>query len=357
MTKENNSLGEFHRKQDGTFLSGHRSLSPRSFESWEFSPRAVFMAMQSKSTSSYSCLTAGEIYTWLTQQSFRMSVFTADDVGEVILPVAEVYSELRYDGFLRMVLGMLIMGFLCSNLPTVCEYVGQRTSIGNWSPEIRLLALTMILCRAGLGLDVEASMVVVIPRIFLGFDWLWVFMLAHVVMPISLAVVSLFRERSLMDNAFAFANKNAICTENSYICTGTKGTYSSLCCTVGLALGSVTGFKDVTVNSVEAHMDALVREPVSVAIGADSVLFQLYSGGVMTFWCGTNLDRGVLAAGYGTDGSSDYLKVKNSWGLSWSESGFFRMVKGKGGAGEYGILSGPPPYPVVSSSFAGLDGT
>ena len=119
-------------------------------------------------------------------------------------------------------------------------------------------------------------------------------------------LVSLFQERGLMNNAFAFANKKAICIESSYIYTGTKVTYSSSSCTVGLALGSVTGFKGVTVNSVEAHMDALVQEPVSVAIGADSVFFQLYSGGVMTFWCGTNLDRGVLSAGCGTDGSSDY---------------------------------------------------
>ena len=75
---------------------------------------------------------------------------------------------------------------------------------------------------------------------------------------------------------------------------------------MGLALGSVTGFKEVTVNSVETLMDAWVQQPVSVAIEADSVFFQLHSGGVMTFWYGTNLDRGVLAAGYGTDGSSDY---------------------------------------------------
>ena len=73
-------------------------------ESWEFLPREVFMALQSKSASPYSCLTAGEIYTWLTQQSFCTSVFTIDDVAEAILPFADVYGELRYEGFLRMVL-------------------------------------------------------------------------------------------------------------------------------------------------------------------------------------------------------------------------------------------------------------
>ena len=132
-----------------------------------------------------------------------------------------------------------------------------------------------------------------------------------------------------MDNAFTFANKNVIWTESGYIYTGTKGTYLSSSCTVGFVLGSVTGFQDVTVNRVEAHMDALVRQPVSVAIGADGVFFQLYSGGVMTFWCGANLDRGVLAAGYGTDGSSDCWKVKNSWRLSWGESGFLQDGEGQ----------------------------
>uniref|UniRef100_A0A7S1A199 Cation/H+ exchanger transmembrane domain-containing protein n=1 Tax=Noctiluca scintillans TaxID=2966 RepID=A0A7S1A199_NOCSC len=106
-------------------------------------------------------------------------------------------------------LGMLIMGFLCSNLPKVDELVGLPTKNGDWSKEIRLLALTMILCRAGLGLDVEAvtrlrnvvgtlailpstmeaCAVAVMARFFLGFNWVWAFMLGYVVAPISPAVV------------------------------------------------------------------------------------------------------------------------------------------------------------------------
>ena len=126
-----------------------------------------------------------------------------------------------------------------------------------------------------------------------------------------------------MDNAFTFANKNAICTVISCIYTGTKGTYSSSSCTVRLALGSVTGFKDVTANSVEAHMDALVQEPVSVAIEADSVSFQWCSGGVMTFWVWHESQPW-------TDGSSDYWKVKNSRGSFWGESGFPQVGEGQG---------------------------
>ena len=62
------------------------------------------MALQSKSASSYACLTAGEIYTWLTQQSVCTLVFTIDDVAEEIIPSAEVYGEVLYGGFLRMIL-------------------------------------------------------------------------------------------------------------------------------------------------------------------------------------------------------------------------------------------------------------
>lgn len=54
-------------------------------------------------------------------------------------------------------------------------------------------------------------------------------------------------------------------------------------------------------------MDALVQRPFSVAMDTDSVFFQLYLGGEMQFWCGTNHGDGVLVVSHGTYGitSSD----------------------------------------------------
>merc|ERR1739847_76540 len=85
--------------------------------------------------------------------------------------------------------------------------------------------------------------------------------------------------------------------------------------------------------------------PVSVAIEADQMSFQMYSGGVLTGSCGTNLDHGVLAVGYGSDSGTDYWKVKNSWGASWGANGYVLIQRG---VNKCGIADGPPSYPTVN---------
>jgi len=89
----------------------------------------------------------------------------------------------------------------------------------------------------------------------------------------------------------------------------------------------------------------LMNGPVSVAIEADKTAFQSYTGGVLSSdACGTQLDHGVLAVGWGTDPSAgDYIIVKNSWGPNWGEHGFIRLGD-SAGAGTCGInLSASQP--------------
>jgi len=150
----------------------------------------------------------------------------------------------------------------------------------------------------------------------------------------------------LMDYAFQYVIDNGgITSEAKYPYTGVDGT-----CNKNVpSVATISSFVDVTPNSDQALMTAIAQQPVSVAVEADQNSFQLYSGGVMTATCGTNLDHGVLAVGYGTDANQDYYKVKNSWGATWGEAGYIRLGRGSsynGGAGQCGILM-DPSYPVA----------
>ena len=114
------------------------------------------------------------------------------------------------------------------------------------------------------------------------------------------------------------------------------------------AVAKISAFTDVPANSDSAFMTAVAQQPVSITIEADQDSFQFYTGGVMTAACGTQLDHGVVAVGYGTDAGKDYYKVKNSWGASWGEAGYIRLGRGAsfGTNGQCGILM-DPSYPTA----------
>ena len=153
----------------------------------------------------------------------------------------------------------------------------------------------------------------------------------------------------LMDYAFQYVIDNkGLTTEAAYPYTATG---PNTCAAKGKPVAvTITGFTDVTPNSETALLTAIVQQPVAVAVEADQNSFQLYSGGVMTQACGTNLDHGVLAVGYGTDATSgkDYYKIKNSWGADWGMAGYILLARGtyNGNQGQCGVQM-DPSYPVV----------
>ncbi len=114
------------------------------------------------------------------------------------------------------------------------------------------------------------------------------------------------------------------------------------------SVSTITSFTDVPTNSETALVNAIAQQPISIAIEADQAIFQSYTSGVITGNCGTNLDHGVLAVGYGTVGGQDYYKVKNSWGASWGAEGYVLLGRGAafGAKGQCGIQM-DPSYPVA----------
>ncbi|KAK4268179.1 hypothetical protein QN277_024867 [Acacia crassicarpa] len=133
-------------------------------------------------------------------------------------------------------------------------------------------------------------------------------------------------EGGLMDDAFTFIIKNnGINSEAHYPYKGVDGT-----CNVneeGNHVASIKGYEDVPVNSEQALQKAVVNQPVSVAIDASGSDFQFYKSGIFTGSCGTELDHGVTAVGYGVSDNTEYWLVKNSWGTEWGEEGYIRMQR------------------------------
>lgn len=129
----------------------------------------------------------------------------------------------------------------------------------------------------------------------------------------------------LMDYAFAFIKQESgLDTEASYPYEGLDDTCRFKSSSVG---ATDSGFVDVAKNDISALKQAIAKQPVSVAIEADTMTFQYYSSGVLDSTdCGTSLDHGVLAVGYGTESGKDYFLVKNSWGASWGESGYVKIA-------------------------------
>ena len=96
-------------------------------------------------------------------------------------------------------------------------------------------------------------------------------------------------------------------------------------------------------------MNAVAKQPVAVAVNSRSSDFFFYKSGIISSSkCGTQVNHAVLLIGYGSEGGQDYWILKNSFGASWGEMGFFRILRtNENNSGVCGILSTHSSYPTV----------
>jgi len=122
-----------------------------------------------------------------------------------------------------------------------------------------------------------------------------------------------------MSHAFEYAAENGVQTGADYPYTARA---AKCAFNASKALRVNSHYVNVTSKSATALKTAIVTNPVSVAIQANQVAFQLYRSGVIKTGCGDSLNHGVLAVGYDTFDGVEAFIVKNSWGTIWGNGGY-----------------------------------
>jgi len=128
----------------------------------------------------------------------------------------------------------------------------------------------------------------------------------------------------LMPIAMAYGIREGVTTEKNYPYKAKAGKceYSSS--------QALYHFKEWrAVNGTDKDMVAALNEVGPLSVGVDATLWQFYIGGIFSLICGKTLNHGVLLVGYGTHLGKEYWLIKNSWGESWGEKGYLRLIREK----------------------------
>jgi C1A family cysteine protease len=102
---------------------------------------------------------------------------------------------------------------------------------------------------------------------------------------------------------------------------------------------TVNGYKTI---SGESNMASYVGTTGPLSVCLDASNWSSYTGGIMSV-CGNQVDHCVQAVGVNS-GTGGYWKVRNSWGVTWGESGYIRLAYGKNTCD----ITNDPTYATVS---------
>ncbi|XP_055308019.1 procathepsin L-like [Sitodiplosis mosellana] len=129
---------------------------------------------------------------------------------------------------------------------------------------------------------------------------------------------------------YEYVYANGIQTEQSYPYTSGNGNVGSCYYDPSKSVTNVNYYAYLPENDEMAMVKAIFNiGPITAALYAGNSGFQFYQSGIYHEpECSEQVNHAVLIVGYGTDQTAgDYYIVKNSYGLNWGESGFFRISR------------------------------
>jgi C1A family cysteine protease len=137
----------------------------------------------------------------------------------------------------------------------------------------------------------------------------------------------------LMPDAFEYVIENeGLCSETDYPYEASEDN----CSKCNIVEGSdITGCSTIKSGDSDKLFTALSKQPISVAIQANSPKFQHYKSGIYddpNCYKG-QLDHGVLLVAY----DSDSLTIKNSWGSMWGDNGYIKIARTDDSNGTCGV--------------------
>lgn len=97
------------------------------------------------------------------------------------------------------------------------------------------------------------------------------------------------------------------------------------------SVASIDGAVYISKNG-DVNEDIMVNATATIgplSIGINAGHLQTYQKGILSpIFCPPQLDHGVAIVGYGEE-ARKFWKVRNSWGETWGEEGYFRIVRGE----------------------------
>ena len=133
-------------------------------------------------------------------------------------------------------------------------------------------------------------------------------------------------------NAMNFVKNNGgAMLESDYAYTARAGTCKFIASKAKMQVKNVYTF---SARNEEAMMTALQQHgPLAVAV--DARKFNSYSSGIMnSAGCYSSMpNHGVTVVGWGVDNGTKFWTIKNSWGTSWGEDGYVRLLRGVNACG------------------------